>query len=124
MSENGYMGEGLRIDLTERNVVEEEFGKEDQRKYLGGQLLGTKILYEELEIGVDPLSSNNKLIFATGPLSGTLTPLSRGHMVLSKSPLSNTICKSSSGGMFGAELKHTGYDYVIIEGQQGNRSIC
>ncbi len=122
MTENGYMGKGLRINLTERNAVEEDFSKEDQRKYLGGQSLGVKTLYEELDPGIDPLSPENKLFFATGPLNGTLTPLAKGHVTLSKSPLSNTICKSSSGGMFGAELKQTGYDYVIIEGKAENQT--
>ena len=120
MGENGYMGKGLRVNLSDKEFVEEEFSEEDQRKFLGGQLLGSKILYDELDSGIDPLSEENKLIFSTGPLTGTLTPLSRGHMVLSKSPLSNTITKSSSGGMFGAELKHTGYDYVVIEGKAEN----
>ncbi len=117
MSDNGYMGKGLRINLSNKSFVVEDFSEEDQRKFMGGQLLGSKILFEELDSNVDPLSENNKLIFATGPLTGTLTPLSRGHMILSKSPLSNAITKSSSGGMFGPELKHTGFDYVVIEGR-------
>lgn len=82
-----------------------------------GAALGARILYEELSPNIDPFSPENKIIFLTGPLTATLMPLAKGHIVVSKSPLTGTICKSSSGGLFGAELKRTGYDYVLLEGK-------
>jgi aldehyde:ferredoxin oxidoreductase len=70
------------------------------------------------------LSAENKLLFATGPLTGTLAPSAGRYNVVTKGPLTGTIAASNSGGFFGPELKYAGYDLVIVEGQgQSNRSI-
>lgn len=70
----GYEGKQLRIDLTHKLIKIEEMDIEENKKYLGGVGLAAKILFEELPKGVDPLSSQNKIIFTTGPLTGTQAP--------------------------------------------------
>jgi aldehyde:ferredoxin oxidoreductase len=66
---------------------------------------------------VDPLSPDNKLIWATGPLTGTMASTGGRYTVITKGPLTGAIACSNSGGYFGAELKMAGWDMVICEGK-------
>jgi aldehyde:ferredoxin oxidoreductase len=84
--------------------------------YLGQRGLGSKYLLEEMDPAADALSAENKLIFATGPLTGTMASTGGRYSVITKGALTNAIACSNSGGKFGAELKHAGYDLLIIEG--------
>lgn len=113
----GYQGTILRVNLTEKTIKKEELNLDDALKFIGGRGLGTKILMDEVDPKTDALSSENKLIFATGPLTGTSTPTGGRYMVITKSPLTGTVACSNSGGYWGAELKFAGYDVVIIEGK-------
>jgi aldehyde:ferredoxin oxidoreductase len=87
------------------------------RLFIGGRGLASKILFDEIDPKVDPLSEGNKLIFATGPLTGTNAPTGGRYMVITKGPLTGTIASSNSGGFFGAELKFAGWDMIIFEGK-------
>lgn len=111
----GYQGKVLRINLKDQSVKVESLNLEQAHKFIGGRGLGTKILMDEIDVNIDPLSPENKLIFAAGPLTGTATPTGGRYMVVTKSPLTGTIASSNSGGYWGAELKFAGYDMVIIE---------
>jgi aldehyde:ferredoxin oxidoreductase len=113
----GYQGTILRVNLTDKTIKKEELNLDDALKYIGGRGLGTKILMDEVDPKTDALSVENKLIFATGPLTGTNTPTGGRYMVITKSPLTGTVACSNSGGYWGAELKFAGYDVVIIEGK-------
>lgn len=113
----GYQGCILRVNLSEGTVKKEELNMEDAHKFIGGRGLGTKIMMDEVDPNVDPLSEDNKLIFVTGPLTGTATPTGGRYMVVTKAPLTGTIASSNSGGYWGAELKLAGYDAIIIEGK-------
>jgi len=113
----GYHGKILRINLKERSIKKEDLDLNLAKKYLGGRGLGNKILMDEVGATVDALSPENKLIIATGPLSGTPTPTGGRYMVITKSPLTGTIACSNSGGRWGAELKFAGYDLIIVEDQ-------
>jgi aldehyde:ferredoxin oxidoreductase len=84
-------------------------------KFIGGRGLGSYILSQEVSPTVDAFSAENKIIIATGPLTGTQAPSSGRHMVVTKSPLTGTIASSNSGGFWGAELKKAGYDMIILE---------
>lgn len=112
-----YAGEILRVNLTSGIAKKEPLNKVWAEKYFGGRGLGAKYLYEELPVGVDPLSPDNKVILATGPLSGTIAPCSGKLAVLSKSPATEAIVDSSIGGTFASKIKYAGYDLLIIEGQ-------
>ncbi len=113
----GYRGKILRINLDEKSIKKEDLNMEWAKAYLGGRGLATKYFYEEVDPMVDALSKENKLIIATGPLSGTPTPTGGRYMVITKSPLTDTIASSNSGGRWGAELKFAGYDMIILEGK-------
>ncbi len=112
-----YTGKLLRINLSTGEIKVEDIPEEYLRKYIGGRGLASYYLYKEVDPKVDPLSPENKLIFATGPLTGTAAPTGGRYMVVTKGPLTGTIASSNSGGFFGAELKHAGYDMLIVEGK-------
>ncbi len=114
---NGFNGKLLRVNLSDRIIKKEDLDLKTAQKFIGGRGLGTKIMMDEVDPGVDPLSPENKLIFVTGPLTGTSTPTGGRYMVVTKSPLTGTVACSNSGGYWGAELKFAGYDAIIFEGQ-------
>ena len=114
---NGYAGKILRVNLTTKNITTEEIGESFCRKYLGGAGFIAYYLLKELPQGVESLGPDNKLIFATGPLTGIRLSGSARHCVGAKSPLTNTIAKSEAGEFWGPELKAAGFDAVIIEGK-------
>lgn len=113
----GYQGVILRLNLTDGTINKEKLNIDDAHKYIGGRGLGTKIFMDEVAPEIDPFSIDNKVIFMTGPLTGTNTPTGGRYMVITKSPLTGTIASSNSGGYWGAELKFAGYDAIIIEGK-------
>ncbi len=114
---NGYNGKILRVNLTEGKINVEELNEELAKKFIGGRGLGTKLMMDEVDPKVDALSPENKLMVLTGPLTGTPAFTGGRYMVVTKSPLSETIASSNSGGFWGAELKSAGYDGVIFEGK-------
>ncbi|AKL96409.1 tungsten-containing aldehyde ferredoxin oxidoreductase Aor [Clostridium aceticum] len=114
---NGYAGKILRVDLSNKTVTTENLDHKTAEKFIGGRGLATKILMDEVDPNVDPLSPKNKLIFMTGPLTGTNTPTGGRYMVVTKSPLTGAVANSNSGGYWGAEMKFAGYDGIIIEGK-------
>ncbi len=107
----------LRVDLTAGTVTSEPLNMGWANSYLGTRGLGTKYLWEEMDPAADPMGPDNVLIFATGPLTGTMASTSGRYAVITKGPLTNAIACSNSGGKFGAELKYAGYDMLIITGQ-------
>lgn len=110
-------GKILRIDLTSASFKEEEIDEETCRKFLGGRGLGAKILYDELPAGTDPFSAENIVVIATGPLTGTKTPSSGRHVVVSKSPATGGMTFSSSGGTWSVDFRKTGYDAIVVKGK-------
>lgn len=113
----GWTGKLLRINLTDKTIKKEDLNLENARKYIGARGLGTKIFMNEVDPKVEPFSPENKLIFMTGPLTGTLASSAGRYEVVAKAPLTGTIGASNSGGHFGPELKYAGYDGIIFEGK-------
>ena len=113
----GYCEKLLRINLTTGEIKKEKLDLELAKKFIGGRGLGTYFLSQQVPADVDPLSPENKIIFATGPLTGTKAPTSARYMVVTKSPLTGTVACSNSGGFWGPELKHAGFDLIIVEGK-------
>jgi aldehyde:ferredoxin oxidoreductase len=107
----------LRVDLSTGSCDIEPLNMEWANAYLGSRGLGSKYLYEEMDPAVDALSAENKIIFATGPLTGTMASTSGRYTVVTKGALTGAIACSNSGGKFGGELKNAGYDMLIIEGK-------
>ncbi|HHY45794.1 MAG TPA: aldehyde ferredoxin oxidoreductase family protein [Firmicutes bacterium] len=113
---DGWMGKSLRIDLATGAVSKNDIDPLLLNSYLGGRGLGVRTLFDEVPPDIDPLSPGNKLIFATGPLTGTKAPTSGRSSLVTRSPLTGTIFDSNCGGWFGPRLKSCGYDMLIVEG--------
>ena len=113
----GYTGSILRINLTKNQVKVQHTEKRLINKFLGGRGFNSKRLYDEVPKNVAPLSPQNKLIFATGPLVGTAFPLGARFNITAKSPLTGILGDSNAGGHFAAEMKFAGYDQIVIEGK-------
>ncbi|MEM4216626.1 MAG: 3-hexulose-6-phosphate synthase [Candidatus Methanomethylicaceae archaeon] len=112
----GYMGKILRVNLSSKEISVEDLDMDIASSFIGGRGYGAKILFDELPVGIDPLSPENKLIFMTGPLTGTAAPTSGRYSVSTKSPATGTVFDANSGGHFGVELKRAGFDGIIFEG--------
>ena len=107
----------LRVNLTAGTVAEEPLNMEWAADYIGQRGLGTRYLVAETDPTCDPLGADNKLIFVTGPLTGTPAATGGRYSVVTKSPLTGAIACSNSGGFIGAELKAAGWDMIICEGK-------
>jgi aldehyde:ferredoxin oxidoreductase len=114
---HGWIGKLLRVDLTSGKIAVEALDPALARQYIGARGLGTKLMYDEVDPRVDPLSPENKIMFVSGPLTGTFAPAAGRYNVVTKGPLTGTIAASNSGGNWGPELKFAGYDLVIVEGK-------
>ena len=112
-----YYEKLARINLSTGEIKVEKLDLELAHKFIGGRGLGTKILYDEGVATVEPLSPENKLVYITGPMTGAAAPSTGRYMVVTKSPLTGMIACSNSGGIWGAKLKHAGWDAIIVEGQ-------
>lgn len=112
----GFFGKLLRINLTTRSYTVEEIPEEIFKTYLGGKGLGSYLLLENVKVGIDPLSEDNKLIFVAGPATGTGMWGSSRYGVYSKSPQTGLYGESTSGGKVAPLIRKTGHDAIILEG--------
>jgi aldehyde:ferredoxin oxidoreductase len=116
MSNDGYAGSILSINLTDQTIDKMPFPDEWKRRYIGGRGLGVAIVSEMVNPKVDPFSPENVLVLATGPLTGSSIPLGARYDVVTKSPLTGTLTSANSGGLFGTELKRAGFDAIVFSG--------
>ncbi len=112
-----WTGKLLRVNLSTGECKSEALNMTWAKDYLGSRGLATKYFTEEVDAKVDPLSVDNKIIWATGPLTGTMASTGGRYTVVTKGPLTGAIACSNSGGYWGAELKFAGWDMVIFEGK-------
>ena len=112
----GWVGKILRVNLTEGKIKTQDLSKDLALNFIGGRGFAIKILWDELPRGIDPLSPENKLIVATGPVTGTLVPSSGKIVIASKSPLTGGYGDGNIGSLISAKLKMAGYDAIVIEG--------
>jgi len=109
-------GRLVRVNLAAGAVTDEGLEEDLVRRFIGGKGLGAHILYGELPAGISPLDSRNLLVFAVGPLTGTLAPGGSRTVVCTKSPLTGLWLDSNCGGRFGSTLRTAGVDVLILEG--------
>lgn len=107
----------LRVNLSNKVIKEEKIPDQICLEYVGGRGFGARYLYDEVPPGTEPLSPSNKLIFSTGPLAGTSAQCLSKWLVATKSPLTRSYTRSYGGGDFGAWLKWSGFELMIIEGK-------
>jgi len=110
-------GTVLRIDLSNKKIAEERLGQDLLTSFVGGKGFAATILYNELPVKADPLSPDNILVIAVGPLTGTNAPAFPKTAFATKSPLTGLFIDSYVGGSLGPELRFAGYELVIIKGR-------
>lgn len=111
----------LDIDLSSGRIGTLEISDRQRRAYLGGKGLATKLLFDHITPGIDPLSPDNILVFMTGPTAGTPSPAAGRFAVMCKSPLTGIFAASYAGGKFGISLKRSGYDGIMIRGKSARK---
>jgi aldehyde:ferredoxin oxidoreductase len=102
--------------LSNRKITIEKIDPNISKDYIGGRGVAIRYLYDEVDPSVDALSPDNKLIFATGPLTASPAPTGNRYMIIAKSPLSGALTNSNAGGDFPTWMKRTGFDLFIFEG--------
>ena len=112
----GYGGKILRVNLSTGKISSAPLPEKLIRDYIGGRGFAARILYDEIKTGIDPLGPDNKVLIASGPLSGLFLPAGGKITFASKSPATNSYGDSNMGGHLAAEVKYAGYDVIIIEG--------
>jgi aldehyde:ferredoxin oxidoreductase len=113
----GWNGRFLRVNLTTEKTSFQDYTIEFARKFVGGRGFAIKLLWDELKPGTDPLSPDNMLIFATGPLTGLGIPNSGKMVVASKSPLTNGYGDGNLGTQASPHMRKAGIDAIIITGK-------
>jgi len=115
MNIDGY-GKILEVDLSRRKISSRKIEPDFARKYLGGVGFGTRVVYDEVGTEVDPYSPRNVIVFANGPFTGTHVPCGSRTEVSTKHPETLSIGTGNTGGVWGAALKHAGFDFIIVRG--------
>ncbi|MGD0644583.1 MAG: aldehyde ferredoxin oxidoreductase family protein [Candidatus Bathyarchaeia archaeon] len=113
----GWTGDFLKIDLGKSKAITETYDRSLALNFLGGRGFAVKILWDTLKQGTDPLSPQNKLIFAAGPLTAVGLPNSGKLVIASKSPLTGGYGDGNTGTFAAVHMRKSGYDALIIEGK-------
>ncbi len=113
----GYGGRILFVDLTRGTSRVEPLDERMARRFLGGNGLAARLLYDHVPAGIDPFDPANAVVFSVGPITDTTVPGNSRACVASKSPLTHLFFDSTFGGRFPATLKRTGFDAVVITGR-------
>jgi len=113
----GYMGKVLEVDLTRGKAVPQKLSKELAANCIGGNGFCARLLFDLLQPGIDPLGPDNVLIFAVGPINGTIWSQTGRYEAAAKSPLTGVYGEANSGGRWGSELKYSGFDAIIVRGR-------
>lgn len=116
-SGNGFTGKILHVDLTKGKFKDSPTSLDWAKQYIGGAGLAARMLYPSLSQTLDPLGADNPLLLLAGPLTGTSVPLCGRLSICAKSPLTQLWGECNIGGNFGARLRQSGYDGVLISGR-------
>jgi aldehyde:ferredoxin oxidoreductase len=117
MIKGGYMGKILRVDLTDKKMKEEKLDENLAKKYIGQLGIGARIMYDEVPPEIDAYHPENRLIFITGPFTGTSVQSPSNFEVISMNPITGyNIAVGNSHGFWGPRLKFAGFDGVVIQG--------
>ena len=114
---NGYHGRFLEVDLTGRSTRDLPISEDFCKKYIGGATMAAALIYDRISPGLDPLSPDNPMIMATGPLTGSPIPMVSRYAVAGISPLTGYWGEATSGGVFPFRLKGAGWDGIIVTGR-------
>jgi len=120
MEYHGYAGQILYIDLTNMIIKKEPLDIDLIKNYIGGMGISSKLAFDLIKPGIDPLSPENVICYGAGPFVGTLIPGCSRSGIISKSPLTGLLGESQTGVSIGPMLKYAGYDHVVITGKSEN----
>src|SRR4030042_835056 len=112
----GY-GKILDINLSTGKIMQKDTELEFARNFIGGMGFSSNLLFNEVGASVEPLSKDNILIFANGPLTGTHAPCAGRTEITTKSPLTGNIGTGNTGGLWGTTLRRAGFDVILLRGQ-------
>ncbi len=116
----GLGGEILWVDLTEKKIEKKPVDEKILKKYLLGAGYLSKVIYDMVPPGTDPLGPENVLGIATGTLTASMFPQSSRHVVAALSPLTDVWGESHAAGFWAPELKLAGYDAMFFTGESSN----
>jgi len=120
---HGWNGKILRVNLAKKKAATQEFDANFAKTWLGGRGFAAKILWDELKAGTDALSPENRLVFATGPLTAVSLPSSGKLVVAAKSPLTGGYGDGNIGTWACVMLRKAGYDAAVVEGKANKPTI-
>ncbi|MCW4009817.1 MAG: aldehyde ferredoxin oxidoreductase family protein [Candidatus Bathyarchaeota archaeon] len=113
----GWNGKFLRANLSTGAFNTQTYSSSFASSFIGGRGFAAKFLWDNLPRGTDPLSPQNLLIFAAGPLTGFPLPNSGKLVVASKSPLTGGYGDGNIGTFAVVQMRKAGYDAIIVEGK-------
>ena len=117
----GIVGKILRVNLSDKSITAQGYDEDLFKKYIGGDGVAARLLYDELPLGIHPLEPENILVISAGPLVGTNLQASCNTSVVAKSPITGfTLYNSHVNGSFAHQLKFAGYDALVIRGKATN----
>ncbi len=119
----GWNGKLLRVDLTKGKAVPQKYDAEFAKTFMGGRGFAAKILWDQMKPGLDPLSPENLLIFAAGPLTAFSLPSSGKLLVAAKSPLTGGYGDGNMGTQATVQMRKAGYDGIVISGMSSKPTI-
>ncbi|MHA1928127.1 MAG: aldehyde ferredoxin oxidoreductase family protein [Candidatus Thorarchaeota archaeon] len=117
MTSKCWNGKILCVDLAAKSTREEKIPASIYESFIGGKGLGAYLLYSKTRKGIDPLGSENILLFMSGPLQGLPAPNVGRWSLITKSPLTGLFIDTHCGGAIGREIKKAGYDVICVEGK-------
>lgn len=94
----GYMGKALLVDLGKNSIESRNLPREWYDDFIGGEGLAVRLFYEYMDSGREAFDPGAPILFATGPLNGTMG-------------ISNV------GGHFAPALKKAGWDILLVKGK-------
>ncbi|MEM0377242.1 MAG: aldehyde ferredoxin oxidoreductase N-terminal domain-containing protein, partial [Thermofilum sp.] len=113
----GWTGRILWIDLSSRKIQIQEYSGDFARRYVGGRGFAARILWDHVPAGTDPLSPQNLLVFAAGPLTGLPGPSTGKLVVATKSPLTHGYGDGNIGTRAAVGMRRAGFDAVVVKGR-------
>jgi len=106
----------LRLDMSKGKIWEEIIDEDTLLKYIGGTCLGMKYLYDEVDPKIEWSNPQNRIFIGSGPLGGTRIPGSGAFSMVTKGAFNNGATSTQANGFFGAYLKFSGFDGILIQG--------
>ena len=112
----------LSVNLTTGSITKSDLSEDLLKQYVGGRGLAVRLFVDAIKKGAEPLSEDNVMVFASGPLTGTMVPTAGRFAMVTKSPLTGGIMYCNMGGFVAPVFKRCGYDALMITGKASKKS--